>query len=74
MPVNPSRFHSERLAIVGLGLIGCSWVKGLREQGCVRQVSGYDLNPESMRLAAEHGIIDEYSTEIEQVVPTETRR
>lgn len=68
MPVNPGRFHSERLAIIGLGLIGCSWVKGLREQGCVRQVSGYDLNPESMRLAAEHGIIDEYSTEIEQVV------
>ncbi|WP_419813530.1 bifunctional prephenate dehydrogenase/3-phosphoshikimate 1-carboxyvinyltransferase [Bacterioplanoides sp.] len=61
-------FHINKIAVIGLGLIGCSWVKGLRLRGCVQQVSGYDRNLDSMQLAQEHGIIDSYDKDIQQVV------
>ncbi|PIQ40665.1 MAG: prephenate dehydrogenase, partial [Thalassolituus sp. CG17_big_fil_post_rev_8_21_14_2_50_53_8] len=40
-----------RVAVIGLGLIGCSWVKGLRVRGCVGQVAGFDRNLDSMQQA-----------------------
>ena len=61
-------FCINRIAVVGLGLIGCSWVKGLRQRGCVKQISGYDRNLDSMQLAQQQGIIDSYSDDIQQVV------
>lgn len=67
-PVPAVGFHSARLAVIGLGLIGCSWAKGLRVRGCVGHVSGYDLNPESMRLAQEQCIIDAFSSDVAEVV------
>ena len=67
-PVPAVGFHSARLAVIGLGLIGCSWAKGLRVRGCTGHISGYDLNPESMRLAQEQGIIDAFSTDVTEVV------
>lgn len=65
--VNPG-FCINKIAVIGLGLIGCSWVKGLRMRGCVQQVSGYDRNLDSMQLAQQHGIIDSYHEDIQQVV------
>ena len=67
-PVPSVGFHSARLAVIGLGLIGCSWAKGLRVRGCTGHISGYDLNPESMRLAQEQGIIDDFSADVTEVV------
>ena len=49
-----------RVAIIGLGLIGCSWVKGLRQAGVVESVVGYDRNLDSMQQARSAGIIDEF--------------
>lgn len=63
-----SEFRIERIAVIGLGLIGCSWVKGLRARGHVGFVSGYDRNLESMTLAQEAGLIDFFSEEITDVV------
>lgn len=60
--------HFSKIAVIGLGLIGCSWVKGLRSAGCVDVVSGYDRNLDSMELAKATGLIDEYSTDLEYVV------
>ncbi len=61
-------FFIQRVAVIGLGLIGCSWVKGLRVRGCLGSVSGYDRNLDSMQEAVRCGIIDEYSEDIAQVV------
>lgn len=48
----------DRLVVVGLGLIGGSFAKGLREKGLFREVVGVDRNSESCRLAVELGVVD----------------
>ncbi|TBU86375.1 bifunctional prephenate dehydrogenase/3-phosphoshikimate 1-carboxyvinyltransferase [Pseudomonas dryadis] len=47
-----------RLVVVGLGLIGGSFAKGLRARGVCREVVGVDLDPQSRRLAVERGVVD----------------
>ncbi|WP_439862318.1 bifunctional prephenate dehydrogenase/3-phosphoshikimate 1-carboxyvinyltransferase [Pseudomonas sp. MBLB4136] len=47
-----------RLVVVGLGLIGGSFAKGLRERGLCREVVGVDLDPESRRMAVALGVVD----------------
>lgn len=47
-----------RLVVVGLGLIGGSFAKGLRESGVCREVVGVDLDPQSRQLAVELGVVD----------------
>ena len=48
----------ERLVVVGLGLIGGSFAKGLRARGVCREVVGVDLDPQARRLAVELGVVD----------------
>ncbi|MBF0640689.1 bifunctional prephenate dehydrogenase/3-phosphoshikimate 1-carboxyvinyltransferase [Pseudomonas protegens] len=47
-----------RLVVIGLGLIGGSFAKGLRESGLCREVVGVDLDPQSRQLAVELGVVD----------------
>ena len=47
-----------RLVVVGLGLIGGSFAKGLRESGLCREVVGVDMNPVSRLRAVELGVVD----------------
>ncbi|WP_371924914.1 bifunctional prephenate dehydrogenase/3-phosphoshikimate 1-carboxyvinyltransferase [Pseudomonas sp. R5(2019)] len=47
-----------RLVVVGLGLIGGSFAKGLRESGLCREVVGVDLDAQSRKLAVELGVVD----------------
>ncbi|CAM3196843.1 prephenate dehydrogenase/arogenate dehydrogenase family protein [Pseudomonas floridensis] len=47
-----------RLVVVGLGLIGGSFAKGVRESGLCREVVGVDLDPQSRELAVELGVVD----------------
>src|SRR5471032_2816471 len=47
-----------RLVVVGLGLIGGSFAKGLRESGLIGEVVGVDLDPQSRKLAVELGVVD----------------
>ncbi|WP_457441386.1 bifunctional prephenate dehydrogenase/3-phosphoshikimate 1-carboxyvinyltransferase [Pseudomonas sp. TE3786] len=54
----------ERLVVIGLGLIGGSFAKGLRESGLCREVVGVDLDPESRRLAVELGVVDRCEAEL----------
>ena len=51
-----------RLVVVGLGLIGGSFAKGLRESGLCREVVGVDLDPQSRKLAVELGVVDRCKT------------
>lgn len=47
-----------RLVVVGLGLIGGSFAKGVRERGLCREVVGVDLDPQTRLLAVEQGVVD----------------
>ena len=53
-----------RLVVVGLGLIGGSFAKGLRELGLCREVVGVDLDAESRRLAVQLGVVDRCETDL----------
>lgn len=46
-----------RLGVVGTGLMGASVGLAAKRAG-VEQVAGYDLDPESLRVAAERGAVD----------------
>ncbi len=48
----------DRLVVIGLGLIGGSFAKGLRESGLCREVVGFDPNADSRVLAVELGVVD----------------
>ncbi|WP_095094834.1 bifunctional prephenate dehydrogenase/3-phosphoshikimate 1-carboxyvinyltransferase [Pseudomonas sp. Irchel 3A5] len=48
----------RRLVVVGLGLIGGSFAKGIRESGLCGEVVGVDLDPQSRKLAVELGVVD----------------
>ncbi len=54
----PGKPMIGRLVVIGLGLIGGSFAKGLRERGLCREVVGVDLDPQSRRLAVELGVVD----------------
>ena len=56
-----SNLHLPKVAIIGLGLIGCSWVKALKLAGCTGSISGFDRNLDSMQQALQVGLIDDYS-------------
>ena len=47
-----------RLAVVGLGLIGGSLARALREAGAVSSISGYDSDPLQVEAALKLGVID----------------
>ena len=58
MPVSSASAKLGRLVVVGLGLIGGSFAKGIREKGLFSEVVGVDLDAESRRLAVELGVVD----------------
>ena len=53
-----------RLVVVGLGLIGGSFAKGLRERGLCREVVGVDPDAESRRLAVQLGVVDRCESDL----------
>ena len=54
----------EKVAVIGLGLIGGSLAAALRESGEVGEVFGVERDAESLRFALENGIADAGSSEI----------
>ena len=52
----PDTLRQCRVGIIGLGLMGGSLALALRGQ--CRSISGYDVDPEAIAQAIEHGIID----------------
>ncbi len=60
----------ERVLIIGLGLIGGSLAKALREQGCCGTVVGYDRDRDEMLAGLQLGVIDQVAenlaAEVEQ--------
>jgi len=58
----------KRLCIIGVGLIGGSLVRALRQQHACEHVIGCSRREEHLQRAVELGVIDEYSTDIKQAV------
>ncbi len=44
--------------IIGVGLIGSSLARAMREHGLAAKIGGYDLSPEALARAQEIGVID----------------
>ncbi|WP_339845408.1 bifunctional prephenate dehydrogenase/3-phosphoshikimate 1-carboxyvinyltransferase [uncultured Halopseudomonas sp.] len=57
-----------RLAVVGLGLIGGSFAKGMRQSGLCGEVVGYDADPLARNLAVPMGVVDSVSVDLKGAV------
>jgi len=58
----------NRLAIIGVGLIGGSLARALRSKKVCKSVIGYGRNRNNLKKAIELNVIDEFSEDINRVV------
>lgn len=61
--MDKGRFSSQRLAIVGLGLMGSSMALALRDHAKV--IVGIDINPASRDYALQNSIVDEATDDLQ---------
>jgi len=54
----------EKLAVIGVGLIGGSMARALRQEGLVREVVGCGRGRENLERALALGVIDHYTHEV----------
>jgi prephenate dehydrogenase len=53
----------QRLSVIGVGLIGGSLARALRQKGEVTEVVGSGRNEENLRAAVRLGVVDRYDTD-----------
>ncbi len=58
----------QRLALLGVGLIGGSLVRALRANGAVAEVVGYGRGRENLERALELGVVDEIAESVSEAV------
>lgn len=58
----------ERLAVIGCGLIGCSFAMAAKKAGVVKHVIGYSKSPTNTEQAKGAGILDEVAASALQAV------
>ena len=58
----------NKITIVGIGLIGGSLARVLKEKNLAKTVFGYGRDRSRLEEAKKHNIIDDYSTQIEEAV------
>ncbi|MDH3379906.1 MAG: prephenate dehydrogenase/arogenate dehydrogenase family protein, partial [Gammaproteobacteria bacterium] len=58
-------WNVERIAIVGVGLIGGSLARALKAACAVTEVIGIGRNEPNLRRAVELGVIDRFATDVE---------
>lgn len=61
-------FLFERLAVIGVGLVGGSLAAAAKERDAARTVVGCGRNPAGLELALANGVIDEATTDIREAV------
>ncbi|MDO3721932.1 bifunctional prephenate dehydrogenase/3-phosphoshikimate 1-carboxyvinyltransferase [Marinobacter sp. chi1] len=66
MSAQPPVFN--RVAVIGLGLIGGSLACAVRRRGLAGSVVGYDKRPDELSLGESLGVIDEAADSLEQAV------
>jgi prephenate dehydrogenase len=57
-----------KITVIGVGLIGGSFAKGLKESGLVNTVFGFGQNQLNLQKAVDLGVIDAFSTDIKVAV------
>ncbi len=62
------KFRVERLAIVGVGLIGGSIGRALRDSSAATEIIGYGRNSVHLSRAVELGLVDRWSTVLSDAV------
>lgn len=68
MPSSSVQPRIKRLAVIGLGLIGGSLTKRLRQNGFAAVTVGYTRNPSNAKLGVELGVTDEAAATIKEAV------
>lgn len=58
----------DRLCIIGVGLIGGSFAKGLKEAGQVQTIVGYGRREEALKKAQTLGVIDTYALSLSEAI------
>ncbi|MEE8388202.1 MAG: prephenate dehydrogenase/arogenate dehydrogenase family protein [Acidiferrobacterales bacterium] len=58
----------NKLAIIGIGLMGGSLARALRHSGFVDEIVGYGRNLENLKLAVDLGVVDHAEARIEAAV------
>ena len=58
----------DKLAIIGVGLIGSSLSLALKQAGAVRQVIGFGRNQKNLARGVELGVLDDFADSIEATV------
>ena len=66
--VNNGQPLFDRVAIIGLGLIGGSFASAIRQHGLAKEVVAFDQSPDELALGIELGVIDSASDSLEQAV------
>lgn len=56
----------NKLCIIGVGLIGGSLARALREKGCCDNIVGAGRNEAHLQKAVDLGVIDSFSTDLQQ--------
>ena len=64
----PDSILVETISIIGLGLIGGSFAKALKENGAARKVVGFDRSPDELSLGLSMGVIDEAAQSLKHAV------
>lgn len=65
----PSKLNPlSKITIIGVGLIGGSFAKGVKQAGLSKMVMGYGKNPDNLQLGVDLGVIDCFSTNIAEAV------
>ncbi|NQX90365.1 MAG: prephenate dehydrogenase/arogenate dehydrogenase family protein, partial [Halioglobus sp.] len=57
-------YATSNLVIVGLGLIGGSLARALRENGFCQRFIGYGYRERSLRRGVELGVIDQFTLDL----------
>ena len=63
-----TKFRVERLSIIGVGLIGGSVGRALRDASAATEVIGYGRNPTHLSRAVDLGLVDHWSTVLSDAV------
>ncbi len=58
----------NKVLVIGVGLIGGSFAKGLRKRQLVEEVVGFGFHPEKLQKAVELGVLDRYETHLPTAV------
>ena len=58
----------NKITIIGVGLIGGSFAKGLKQAGLVKKLVGFGSREANLQTAVELGVIDEYATDMAQAL------